>query len=160
MMQFACQAAAWLLTHCKNKCHTTVADLQARSYLSEAKSLLRDISKQSHPLSGASTSQLSRAVGKGVFDGANDKQIEQNRSAHVGHTGTSPLDMRNERVFRAQQELCVVCMEAQVQVAFRPCMHAVACQACSVLLATKSNECPMCRCVVEQRLLLRPLRDV
>ena len=55
----------------------------------------------------------------------------------------------------ADSEACVICMEAAVQVLFKPCMHAIVCQACSALCAARTNECPMCRCHVQQQELLR-----
>ena len=50
-----------------------------------------------------------------------------------------------------EHEACIVCMEAEVQVVFRPCGHAVACQACSALVSATSNDCPVCRCPVQTR---------
>ncbi len=45
--------------------------------------------------------------------------------------------------------LCVICMEAAAAILFQPCLHAVACAACALKIAARSNECPMCRSHVQ-----------
>lgn len=50
--------------------------------------------------------------------------------------------------------LCVVCMDSEPQVIFRPCLHTVACQACAARIAARSNDCPLCRCSISATQLL------
>ena len=61
----------------------------------------------------------------------------------IGHKQHRPADVEElactlQIRSAAEHEACVVCLDAEVQVLFRPCMHAVACQASSALLAASS----------------------
>lgn len=42
---------------------------------------------------------------------------------------------------------CTICFENQIEARFRPCCHAVACEACAELFL--DNECPVCRGAIE-----------
>ena len=117
--------------------------VQANNHLLEAKHMLRAIQEQQHvpdhdrlplPMQNAPINPLNSAAGA-------QRQL-------LGCMEVGP----NE----GQDDACVVCMETEVQVLFRPCIHAVTCQACSALLAGRSNECPICRCNVKQRQSLDP----
>lgn len=44
-----------------------------------------------------------------------------------------------------QEGLCIICMELPVEIAFKPCMHAVACVRCARQIMGRQHECPMCR---------------
>lgn len=41
--------------------------------------------------------------------------------------------------------VCIVCMDAPVEVQLWPCSHSILCQHCSGVIAARSNQCPKCR---------------
>ncbi len=55
--------------------------------------------------------------------------------------------------------LCVVCLEKHPEVGFLPCMHAVTCEACMLKIASKSNECPMCRAPLSSSFWLAGIQE-
>ena len=48
----------------------------------------------------------------------------------------------------ADHELCVVCMEAELEVSFVPCGHAVTCKPCADKVTKRTGECPLGRCLM------------
>lgn len=44
-----------------------------------------------------------------------------------------------------RDRVCVICMDAQVQVRLRPCKHAALCQDCAAICVARGEPCPICR---------------
>ena len=80
--------------------------------------------------------RVSKAQSRGATGSMVKPQLQTCRAGHAyGDEG--------------EEDLCVVCMENQPAVAFKPCMHTVCCQQCAAMIASKANECPMCRVQIE-----------
>ncbi len=94
--------------------------------------------------SGSNTGQHLQAL-------TGQKNLQAATSSNMPVSGSQSPLQRHLILRERQQEidesfgLCVVCLEKQPEVGFLPCMHAVTCEACMLKIASKSNECPMCR---------------
>ena len=133
-----------------------VAVVQAKLVLQEAKAILRASRKELQPsgLPSCAPAEAILAYSAQVATAGIQPQATANlrRLADKPHnTHNGQLHAEQPDVDSQKPEACLICMEAQVQVIFSPCGHAVACQACFALLAGHSNECPVCRCNVQQR---------
>lgn len=47
-------------------------------------------------------------------------------------------------------EECVICLDAEPEHIYKPCMHRVACSSCAFELRARSANCPWCRCVLDE----------
>ena len=139
-------------------------DLQVRSMLVAAKSRLQLMQSAAQPpcldggafssQGGDSQYQIASREGLSVEPAPRLDCLES--AGSLGRPKAASSDTRFEQVVSDcldkdicevddPSRLCVVCMEQQPEVVFIPCMHAVACQACTSKIVSKSNECPMCR---------------
>lgn len=58
-----------------------------------------------------------------------------------------------------KQRECVICLAEEVCVVFLPCAHQIVCKACNKLHESQGmNECPTCRRLIQQRLLVNYFR--
>ena len=86
-----------------------------------------------------------RLRGSGAKKGA--RAAEQAEAAAVSGLDTGHSDLDTE---------CVVCCEVERSVVLLPCAHLVLCEGCWQLLQDRSAvDCPICRAVVEEHILIR-----
>ena len=78
---------------------------------------------------------------RNLLDLAEETSLEE---VHEESRADSMAESRNSYIDR---NACKVCLEATVEILFRPCKHIVCCETCSVELST----CPVCRCDIADR---------
>ena len=134
-----------------------VAFVQAKLMLQEAKARLRasrnDLPQSSFLPCSVPAKSTSASPARAAIAGIRPQATaDLRRLADKPHNGQLHAATRDSQ----KHEACLICMKVQVQVVFSPCGHAVACQACSALLAAHSSQCPVCRCNVQHRTKLEP----
>ncbi len=76
-------------------------------------------------------------------------------SAHIREVAASVIQI-GPALGPHAAPLCVVCLDAPVSAALRPCFHAGYCARCADEVLARKLPCPMCRAAVEgaQRIFL------
>ena len=174
-------ASACLLTWGGTQVLTAGACVQLKDRLAAAKSLQHDLQKSAsrHPgsLQDHSTKNMIRprhsAEGDRPMPSSSWRQrplgaphapaasrnatrpIKQDTSRHAAGLELHPHGA--SKTHEDGQELCAICLEETPAVVFQPCQHAIACMACSVNIASRTKECPMCRCPIEAAVPLAAL---
>ena len=149
--------------------------LQTRTRLSAAKIRLRDCqtstaaiaaatfsSQPSQPQQHAAGAQSSPTDWSQVSSlplrprprASNVPFVHQDHVSKDTSASIRPSSLHSVGVEDDTSSMCVVCLDSEPQIIFKPCLHMVACCACAARIAAKSNDCPLCRCFISATQLL------
>ena len=73
------------------------------------------------------------------------RDSSSNTSESQGSSSGEQADLKRELDKVKEMQLCKICMDEQVGIAFHPCGHLLTCPNCSVGM----KQCPLCRAVIE-----------